>query len=292
MDNQIEDFLIGFRENIEIIKEYGYEGEISKVLRNLLKFDWSNLNNTDKFYIIPKTSLLLRVAVNFKIEQNDEQSYRLMLCVRNLCQLIIHHIIFKEGPVERIIDSLNYLAEHTEFRRKTIQLESDSLSCKSLEGDRIIKSLLKLDEISSGSNLILTVIGGGGFISGLYLFTLAQQFGVIGQESILYPIRYSRMKSSDYTPKINQFDIDFINSNPDMKIVTYEDDSSTGDTIFNFARYLAEQFNRHIYLVCGNPSNEKNNPNGILFLEKLANTPQLLSYSEWRTMQMINETWH
>lgn len=61
--------------------------------------------------------------------------------------------------------------------------------------------------------------------------------------SVLYPVRYSRIKSKDRWPQFTPEELEYLKSIIRWKkIIIFDEDASSGNTLNNAKKYLAEQF--------------------------------------------------
>lgn len=145
-------------------------------------------------------------------------------------ELITEHKKYIETKKE-----LNGLLSHQ--YRKVIDL----FSVQGSKPERSRKISKKIQEKFKGEDILFLALGNGGTNPGLEIFTIYEQ-ETGNKNSQFYPIRFSRVKKEDKEPRLTKNDKQYLKDLNPTRIILFDEDTSTGDTIVFAKDYISKIF--------------------------------------------------
>lgn len=124
--------------------------------------------------------------------------------------------------------------------RKTVRQQHDSTTCRATEPDNVEKAVIELGQKIGDDQLLFLNICHGGLIPGGAVYSLHQQENP-SPYSFFYPVRYSRSKHKDKTPRLTDNEKKAIEKLArGREVVIFDEDIATGRTLDTAQEYLQE----------------------------------------------------
>lgn len=226
-------------------------------------FSNNNLDTIDINNLILNPTRLIRGLINYKFSFRESQEKNTILDDLILDAINLTKQIYLQNPNSyyslKKIEEISKRVSFKDFNLMDFKIiqKKDKTSWNSYNSRFTLISLLnikkrveKLHRINQDIFLIPLAHGSVPVAFDLYLRYIEKSNST---NSIIYPIRFSRLKYKDTTPVLSSFDLDFISSNLENKFpVIFEEDLASGKTLEIAYNYFTKKFSNTNFSVIYN----------------------------------------
>ncbi len=206
----------------------------TRILKTLMDSKEYLTNNLDvrKYSILMKESLSL-VSDIYDYNNYEEKSLEdKLIYLKKLLEEI------KDNPIIQKADCVTWNASNPEFSQESANLLYQSIN---------------------NSPTLFIPLAHGGTSAGIDVFLRFKSLSQ-SENSIIYPIRYSRYKLNDINPKISDFEKGYFRELAKThQVVLFDEDCEDGGTINTAKQYFLEHLEIPTYVIINDPSPELSN---------------------------------
>lgn len=208
----------------------------------LLEESFNALESEDLVLIIARIPQLLRPVLELKQDfPNSNEAYECYVIVIKII-LSAYQGMFEKSKLlmQELFNNFSVLQNSAET---LVKEKPDLASWVACDPDYSIRSTQKMMDELHTKNIVFVPLANGAIRAGADVFLrythLAKE-----SESVMFPVRFSRLKQGDDAPQTTDYDIMFIQNLIDKgySIVIFEEDSDTGITQNQAVNFFKEKF--------------------------------------------------
>lgn len=216
-----------------------YDGTIGKILDELLRASQTNpdsLNFDQLALLVYHPARLLRGIIDARIDSPEISDLAQLHLATSLVSSIYQSPFCAAPAIAHFKQAVGQNVLETEvFQRK------DAKTWVASKPDRSLQSADSIFKITGDSNVLFISLAHGSILSGLdVFFRLIDKISRDG--SIFHPVRFSRRKLGDPFPRLSSLEGEWLQDMANKrKVVVFEEDIFTGQTIRSAANYFFDQ---------------------------------------------------
>lgn len=223
-----------------------YNGKLEDVLESLRFKEGYNPSSPEHVSrVLLGGPRIIRGVLDGKIKQNSGNS---VVDVVNAATEAALSVYSNPGShVERLDNLVNTLERtgNSHLLYAPVVQGVDSVTLKAAQGHLSEESAHYFKEALGGGDALFLLVGHGGIMAGMDTF-LKYKAATGSENSIAYPVRFSRDKMKDKTPQLDRDEIEYLRKVAEEKdVVVFDEDSYTGGTLRLFGNYLEKEICFH-----------------------------------------------